>query len=109
MTPLEVNKKIAEIKGYKIKEILGATLLCVCPYREDPNSFYESCQTRWDYSMNEAWELFKEMPESFSIQKDGLQWMVWKRKTNGTIRFIDSVDTAPMAICLAWLAWKENK
>lgn len=108
MSPLEVNEKIAEAKGYHVDETINGFLFEKVYYKNGIKH-YGDHHYNWAENISDAWQLFEEMPESFSIQKDGLQWMVWKRKTNGTVRFTDSADTAPMAIALAWLKWKELK
>lgn len=134
MSPLEINTKIAEIKGLKIM---------LSP--KDQNGLYVEAKiggtipylktTNWAENISDAWELFEEMGGQI-ITEDRYNGSYSKGKwlcTYGTTcpeevllngpqaddttamvfwqnpRFIVAADTAPMAICLAWIAWKENK
>lgn len=111
MSPLEINTKIAEIKGLKIM---------LSP--KDQNGLYVEAKiggtipylktTNWAENISDAWELFEEMPEStFIFRKkkrlSDCKDLFWICGLEGSI--IDTMPheiTAPLAICKAWLKWK---
>lgn len=105
MTPLEVNIAIAEFKmlkimlspkdqnGLYIEAKIGGTI----PYLKTTN---------WAENISDAWELFEEMPTP-EIGLMGGKYICSSHGFRGLC--INKADTAPMAIALAWLAWKKNK
>ena len=131
MTNDEIRRKIAEIKGYKWYEIGNEATLCNTTYAgilpkgreivERPSlksKIYYHCPN-WPESIADAWELVEEMK-----QIGGAVCVEW------TIPFIDAPfswwcganvpknenkwysgrdQTAPLAICLAYIAWKESQ
>lgn len=101
MNPLEINKKIAEKMGCKWKESPRGSTIWIndeeCP---------DQCvlQRNWAESISDAWELFEEMPDCLVGKAELLvnKWVV----QDFSERQISQADTAPLAICLAWIAWK---
>jgi len=128
MSPLEVNKKIAEVKLTGMKWWFEFTEDSISAGREQPIIRY-----RFDVSINQktipipnniksinwagnildAWQLFEENPEVY-LKKghytDGtIVYQCVFRDSNLNVIGGGKAATAPMAIALAWLAWKENK
>ena len=107
MTPLEVNKKIAEIKGYKIRRVHEDGSVFIG--KEGKDGFF----AKWAEDISDAWELFEEMPNCALLSSSGIT-----QQEMGYAPFICSFgltydtpskvdgDTAHMAICKAWLRWK---
>lgn len=100
MSPLEINNRIAEIKGLTIKgpgRILGSSASI------NTNEGHKD----WAENIADAWELFEEMPSVAFVRKeyDG-RYSCY----NGTSAFEKGnwciADTAPTAIATAWLGWK---
>lgn len=99
---LEINKKIAEAKGIEIQTNNGANVYVKSP---EPLINYN-----WAENIADAWELFEEMPGAELKHDDSTEnsidfYYCIEKKTNQHIYG----DTAPMAICLAWLVCKESK
>lgn len=65
----------------------------------------------WPNDIAAAWELFDELPVYKSIEcarHDGRpKPVIWECHVNGVGNFV--ANTAPIVICLAWLAWKEGQ
>lgn len=99
MLPLEINKKIAEIKNIKFDQFTE--------FDFDPDSNTITCRKNWAENIADAFELFKEMPYEYKIFKADYsgfeEWIV----ENNNERVVGVEKTAPLAICLAWLKWKE--
>ncbi|MGE0199290.1 MAG: hypothetical protein AB7O96_00940 [Pseudobdellovibrionaceae bacterium] len=85
MTPTEINKRIAELKGIE--------------WNPEYSGDY------WAENIGLAWELFEELPYSSSIWKrqDG-----WYEVNGGDEAYNGFAKTATRAICLAWINWIEN-
>ena len=128
LTPLEINKKIAELKGYKIifehDNSLRISWLSMDQRLElkSPQSVEEEMinngleimgpMINWAENINDAWELFEENHE-VSIKKmhytnNTICYQCAFRDSNLNVIGDSSANTAPMAICLAWIKWKEN-
>ena len=85
---LEINKKISEIKLLKDEKFIPRN---------------------WAENIADAWELFEEMPHGLienSIGGMKICSFISEGKSQA-IQWYD--DTAPLAICKSWLAWKENE
>lgn len=102
MTPLEINKKIQDLK--KI------------PYDTHSTNCKEIPCFNWAEYIEDAWILFEEISEKEMafIQRDknfryGDSWIV-KIVLDYENRVADEffAPTAPMAICLAYIAWREK-
>lgn len=110
MTPLEVNIKIAEAKGYHVDETINGFLFEKV-YYENGIKHYGDHHYNWAENISDAWELFEEPFCSYIVRySNGASFRVTfedDEKGNGLV--ISDADTAPMAICLAWLKWKESK
>lgn len=120
MSPLEVNKKIAELQGRRIFNTEDSMWMMErLDESEGVNGLYSVTEEyddgateeikvfdlrNWAENISDAWELFEEMPLGFSIMRDKeYNWCLFHNS-------IWSVaPTAPMAIALAWLKWKESK
>lgn len=112
MSPLEINTKIAEIKGLKIM---------LSP--KDQNGLYVEAKiggtipylktTNWAENISDAFELFEENQEVYLKKMnytDGtIVYQCVFRDSNLNVLGNATADTAPMAIALAWLVWKGNK
>lgn len=65
----------------------------------------------WPNEIAAAWELFDELPVYKSVEcarHDGRpKPVIWECHVNGVGNFL--ANTAPVVICLAWLAWKEGQ
>lgn len=108
MTPLEINKKIAELKGMK----------CIpLPYSKNSLRIFlenESCHLgrdiNWVENISDAWELFEEIPGAVISKdddnEDGCNNYYCRSATDNLSIY---GATAPEAICLAWIKWKEGK
>lgn len=94
MTPLEINKKIAEIKGFT------GTLI----------------DTNWAENISDAWELFEEMATDISGDVNCLNYSSFLKDYNvgvasddGFESFANQDHESPsMAICLAYIEWKKE-
>ena len=110
MTPEEIRLEIAERKGWTIIDIerfIGA------PDRSGLSAFYE-CQN-WPASIAAAWELVTSLVEDqpldrFSVDYNGLVDTKWRASFSFIHKIYSEVaDTAPLAICKSWLAWKRKE
>lgn len=98
MTPLEINKRIAEIKwDEKTHDRVNSILTLGIPL-EIKN---------WSESISDAWELFEEMPVGSAMQKFENSYLVQTAFSPPISN--DCCETAAIAICSAWLKWKEAK
>lgn len=112
MTPLEINKRIRELKGCKISK-WGR---CDCENNshkkwDGDEKWPILIDKNWAENISDAWELFEEMPVGTTIQKcnSGIEPFY----SVGWDEFIDKefsgeAGKASEAICLAWIKWKEN-
>lgn len=120
MTPLEINKKIHSLKlDEKIKntpqKFIEENRDYVNFLLEQRDYFLFIPEKNWAENISDAWELFEEMPKSYFLGKSVTHqygFEIWKINDDGKglTQLLDPVaETAPMAICLAWIAWKEAK
>lgn len=128
MTSLEINKRIAELKGHRLIKYKApdgeecifipdpkATFMMV---RDDNKKvlFETSERVRvlpdWATNLSYAWELFEEMQDHFKydctlcLYKIYEEWGVGIHETED-IEAYSKAATAQEAICLAWIKWKE--
>jgi len=102
MTPLEINNRILGLKG-----CMPHLNKCTYPRHDlwpdakKHTAFLIGCEN-WAEDIKDAWELFEEMRiDNVQLCAEPNQWtVVWD-----DIEYC--ADTAPMAICLAWIKWKE--
>lgn len=106
MTNLEVNRKIAEIKG--LNEItIGAIIIWDKTSVRTIDRNYN-----WAESISDAFELFEEMPIGVRLQScygdedDGWGSTGYRCDIIG-MGIYCCEPTAPLAIAKAWLKWKE--
>ena len=111
MIPIEINKKIAEIKGLKMEEAPNLSQSALVFIGAD-NHASESYKD-WAKDIEDAWELFEEMSSSVNLDYDLClhkvydNWCVSRKYLRDLIKLSES-KTAPEAICLAWKKWKER-
>lgn len=121
MTPLEVNKRIGKMRYdhaksvvYKIdfkgvkSELQKNYVIC---YNDDWLKLPQLGESKnWAEDISDAWELFEEMPipEILKIDSNYYEACFHNPKDETKIERFNAYQ-APMAICLAWLAWKEAK
>lgn len=107
MTPLEINKRIAELKGWDVGWDDGDS--AVYDKRAGEEHEGEMCFSFYDWARGIywAWELFEEMAEDgWIIGRSPDGWFVGKIKPG---EIYPTYDITPMAICMAWIKWKEGK
>lgn len=99
MTGLEINKKIAELKGLPYAlDAHGTSMLLI-----------DNAWVDWAGHIFYAWELFEEMPMPQITKYDHpLPFSCSSDFVSPVLQPFQS-ETAPRAICLAWLAWKERQ
>lgn len=114
MTPLEINKRIAEKKGY----IFDDKYRCFSKEKpHDKNAIYKDSGIlyNWAENISDAWELFEEMPDASIFKVDS---KILKKEYSNLIYSASckdiglksySAETAPLAICLTWISWKEGQ
>lgn len=98
MTPLEINKKIASMRAHDGID------------NDHPFSAKKNRRYCWAQLIDDAWELFEEMPNA-QITRAGNVGDFFCSPDYLDPHFIDfdkSAKTGPMAICLTWIKWKEN-
>lgn len=104
MTIEEIDKRVAELKGLKWchrpnhahqVEVIYETFSTIanCKNKDLPS---------WSEDIQDAWKLFQELPNYKLSQYNGTWWL----ESNDGI--IIHAETAPEAICLAWIQWKES-
>lgn len=123
MSPLEINKKIATLKGWNSEDLCNG-------YGGDlPNSpdgwFCDECgfKASWDdgaedgphekpitnyaESISDAWELFEEMSQDEWIYIQYIKDIHWQVRKLDCREWGSAAKTAPLAICHAYITWKE--
>lgn len=126
MTPLEINKQIAQLKGKELYEYTdpcgkdhvfeknpNGGWMVVADYKDGKliKKYYETPERavdlpNWSRSISDAWELFEEMKDTILCKLRNP-----KKEYRCQAGDIDhqTAKTAPLAICLAWIKWKEGK
>lgn len=103
MTPLEINKKICELKGIPLES-----------FQVNGQKIYVDYKN-WAESIQDAWGLFEEIVNEDSLidsvrYSDNLKkWLVGYIDSDGCFEIESQGETAPLAICLAWIKWKESQ
>lgn len=111
MTPLDLNKMIAEMKGCIVIVAPNGTIheggdCNVRKYRDAkiPN---------WAENIADAWELFEEMPnpklQLFNHDDAGLARYPYRLVIDFNSQDAIAGATAPLAICIAWIKWKQSE
>lgn len=126
MTNDEIRMKIAELKGCYWWEIDGVDYLCGMDHAamlpkgakkvDQPSDGYRHLYRvkNWPVSIADAWELVEEarlvIRPSFLNGKYVASCFL-SVTLGGLVKsdFEVTADTAPRAISLAWIAWKESK
>lgn len=134
MTPLEINKKIAEIKELKMDEApnLGQSALVFVGADNHESESYKD----WAKDIKNALELFEEMNSFYASSKlysgdrvlevsdfilslehhpNGWAFSIIEQTgdcfggfNDKTLIYIKEVKYPSEAICLAWIKWKER-
>lgn len=112
MIPLEINKKIAEARGVKTfyNSPDGHHITNIDPVTKEIT--FDYVNKKWAENIADAWELFEEMPAGTSVFKcflGKIEWLVEKQSDEFHELIYSSEMTAPLAICMAWLKWKEHE
>ena len=104
MTPLEINKKICELKGLEIdgSEWPIKRRNQVVVGRADHPATQEM---NWAESIKDAWKLFEEMPFQL-IQRIHIPTFNGYICSVADRSIFEPATTAPLAICQAWITWK---
>lgn len=102
MTDDEIRIKIALLRGYlNVANREGSITGTV------PGERYIDDVPNWPVSIADGWELVEEM-YNYNIKKIGTETTAVLYPDTHILRGkVGKADTAPRAICLAWLAWKE--
>lgn len=122
LTNEELRKKIATERGWTNLYMM-AFAGTVIPYGDDPDNHYASRPIpNWPEDIAAAWELVEEVRKFDINMLNRYTWELssgsplekwyaeitdWNRD-NGSLHWRTESDTAPRAISLAYLAWKEG-
>lgn len=127
MTPLEINRKIAILKGfpdpYASPGKGAASTITNTAFLDMSKGEFVKGYKNWAESIADAWELFEDMVDSYggliSVKMVGNSMPIpgWPKykivfdENDAHIRNkeFSGAETAPLSICLAWLAWKKQK
>lgn len=128
MTPLEINLKIAKLKNIEVLQTIESKIYYkgesgyakrgITQYAAEPLKSYN-----WAESIQDAWGLFEEMPKSSFVKHLGFddgekcgkfECLLYAGPKDSKMRILEkwveiTADTAPLAICLAWIQWKESQ
>lgn len=109
MTPLEINKKIAELKGFHSIRNGFSDSVFYCDKEKLGNEFL-NYNKNWAENISDAWELFEEMPFGTCITSHyDHEENYYTLILGDNINYIEiDSNTATEAICLAWIKWKKN-
>jgi len=126
MTPLEINQRIAELKGYALCKMMSNPPKWDGYVMEGNNPSNSFLAPNWAEDISAAWVLFEEMPEPFirkltqedldamppessALLKD-CKYIVNSQRLVSEKGIWPSAfaPTATQAICKAWLQWKEG-
>lgn len=106
MTNLELNQAIGKIKGWHFIDANKDN----CRFERYDIEDVEvaiTAERNWATHIEDAWELFEELPIGSGIQRFEACYLVSTSATPPICN--DAATTAPQAICLAWLKWKEGQ
>lgn len=105
MTPLEINKRIAELKDLTYEPSARSNDVLVKLVPNHAGRWFN-----WAENIADAWELFEEMESPFFYKFPNLHALAAEGRYgcgNSEISPFRFGQTAPLAICKAWIAWKE--
>ena len=123
MTNDEIRVKIAKLRGANWWEIDGQAYLCNPMHAAmlpkgakvvdspSPVSKVYYRVSNWPVDIKAAWELVEEMatPDNFGLSFwNNNVWECIYRKEEDYTGFVEA-DTAPLAICHAFIQWKESQ
>jgi hypothetical protein len=109
MNDVEIRRKIAELKGWKRQgSMADGTQIGI-----SPDGISLSIVPDWPVDIADAWGgLFEELPEPKELEKNNTGWFVgcgYGIVPGEVFQFAEVADTAPRAICLAYIQWKESQ
>lgn len=104
MTPLELNKKIAELKGFHSIRNGFSDSVFYCDKEKLGNEFL-NYNKNWSENISDAWELFEEMPYP-AISKHYSDYICSFDSSKALP--LNKFKSAPEAICVAWIKWMEG-
>lgn len=116
MTPEEIRLEIAERKGYENIRTWGIKNVLMVYGGQEPGLHHNL--PNWPESIAAAWELFEELPIRRELLVTNYKqvvyecasgWSGWDFESGGPGKYAERGDTAPLAICRAWLAWKRSE
>ena len=114
MTPKEIRLEIAERKGMEVKYPYPSIAAYIDG--ETPNGLdHFKPLPDWPASISAAWELVTSFIENqpwdrFDVDYNGLASTKWRASFSFIHKIYGEVaDTAPLAICKAWLSWKRSE
>lgn len=123
----ELDKRVAELKGYKIEFLKVRRCTGLSNYDDESwcytdiedswrNPLKLSQGKNWSTKIQDAWELFEELPDPslskimkkhIDSSKDHITYhCFFKFPTESHTH--PGASTAPEAICLAYIKWKES-
>lgn len=106
MTPQQLENEIARLKGWNGSDFDGPTKW------EYVDGAYQPNRLNWVQSIGDAWELVEEMGKGFHVDIVKFvdeRWAVYLSDIYLIKVVISGGITAPLAICRAWLMWKNAK
>jgi hypothetical protein len=124
LTDEDIVLAIRETKGYEFQQNAPEGNFCLTVgndkgwwkipgYKEWTCAQCYDISPDWSTVIAEAWELFEEMPEWVTVMKTTGEnkWYCGCHGSSdeqGNIYWYQAfADTAPRAICIAWLIWKD--
>lgn len=98
LTPEEINERVAKRLGWKECQ-------CAPEHRETHKSYMPSKHTRPDYSrsIEAVWEVISLPGYFWTISNMTHMWFARYTQEGGKVLSASYADTAPMAICRAFL------
>lgn len=112
MTPLEINKRVAELKSYTNSYLHAHSPGTPCN-KECLKPFYDPYFGKnWVENISDAWDLFEEMPGCLLSKDDetedgrDIYHCRHREMERGETEWAFELCEA---ICLAWIKWKEGQ
>lgn len=114
MTPEEIRIEIAERKGIEIINPFPSMLTYIDGKTSNGLNHYAPVPN-WPEDIAAAWKLVTSFIENqpwdrFDVDYNGLASTKWRASFSFIHKIYGEVaDTAPLAICKAWLSWKRSE
>lgn len=122
----ELRLEIAKAKGWKMWNTYykNTSFLPLCPedkldvevgfevewVTSHPRLYWQTGDPNWPENIAAAWELVEEIPlvEAVKVERtEKNEPHYWCAIVKGDDWYTGEAETAPRAICLAWLEWKK--